>query len=110
MLESEKTSLVGRVQDLERRVMEQQDEIVYLKSTLSDVLRRLNLLDGGGGFERAGSVSGLSSGQRSAPTTPARNGSISKSKFFLRISLPKEWNIYLIFFICSIPTSNNTLK
>lgn len=79
MLESEKSSLAGRVHDLERRVLTQQDEIVCLRSTLADVLRRLNLLEGN--IERSGSGgSGLSSqggsggGGRSAPSTPARNG------------------------------------
>lgn len=45
MLETEKASLVERVNDLERIVLEQKDEIVCLKSTLADVLRRLSTLD-----------------------------------------------------------------
>ncbi|XP_058462136.1 echinoderm microtubule-associated protein-like 2 isoform X1 [Malaya genurostris] len=45
MLETEKASLVERVNDLERIVLEQKDEIVCLKSTLADVLRRLNTID-----------------------------------------------------------------
>lgn len=45
MLETEKASLVERVSDLERVVLEQKDEIVCLKSTLADVLRRLSTLD-----------------------------------------------------------------
>lgn len=45
MLETEKASLVERVNDLERIVLEQKDEIVCLKSTLADVLRRLSTID-----------------------------------------------------------------
>ncbi|XP_055594510.1 echinoderm microtubule-associated protein-like 2 isoform X2 [Uranotaenia lowii] len=45
MLETEKASLVERVNDLERVVLEQKDEIVCLKSTLADVLRRLSTID-----------------------------------------------------------------
>uniref|UniRef100_A0A1L8E5X0 Putative echinoderm microtubule-associated protein-like 1 n=2 Tax=Nyssomyia neivai TaxID=330878 RepID=A0A1L8E5X0_9DIPT len=67
MLESEKSSLVGRVHDLEKRVLTQQDEIVCLRSTLADVLRRVNQLEGQ-------SDRGTPSTGRSAPSTPARNG------------------------------------
>lgn len=45
MLESENSSMAERVYDLERQVLEQQEEILSLKSTLSEVLRRLNILD-----------------------------------------------------------------
>lgn len=45
MLESENSSLAERVYDLERQVLEQQEEILSLKSTLSEVLRRLNQID-----------------------------------------------------------------
>ncbi|XP_055535670.1 echinoderm microtubule-associated protein-like 2 isoform X2 [Wyeomyia smithii] len=45
MLEAEKAGLVERVNDLERIVLEQKDEIVCLKSTLADVLRRLSTID-----------------------------------------------------------------
>lgn len=74
MLESEKSSLAGRVHDLERRVLTQQDEIVCLRSTLADVLRRLNLIEGN--IER-GAINSSSlniHGGRSAPNTPSRNG------------------------------------
>lgn len=72
MLESEKSSLAGRVHDLERRVLSQHDEIVCLRSTLADVLRRLNLIEGN--IERSTITSSMSphSG-RSAPNTPSRN-------------------------------------
>lgn len=84
MLESEKSSLAGRVHDLERRVLTQQDEIVCLRSTLADVLRRLNLIEGN--IERGGgSATSLNIlGGRSAPNTPSRNGtpSFSRSKKF----------------------------
>lgn len=74
MLESEKSSLFGRVHDLERRVLAQQDEIVCLRSTLADVLRRLNIMEGN--IER-GAISNNTinvQGGRSAPNTPSRNG------------------------------------
>lgn len=45
MLESENSSMAERLYDLERQVLEQQEEILSLKSTLSEVLRRLNNLD-----------------------------------------------------------------
>lgn len=84
MLESENSSLAGRVHDLERRVLTQQDEIVCLRSTLADVLRRLNLIEGN--IERSGSGNTVNSNNgRSAPSTPARNGGIpsfNRSKFF----------------------------
>lgn len=73
MLESEKSSLAGRVHDLERRVLTQQDEIVCLRSTLADVLRRLNLIEGN--IERGSATSlNILGGRSSAPNTPSRNG------------------------------------
>lgn len=45
MLESENASMAERLYDLERQVLEQQEEISSLKSTLAEVLRRLNILD-----------------------------------------------------------------
>lgn len=45
MLESENASMGERLYDLERQVLEQQEEILSLKSTLAEVLRRLNSLD-----------------------------------------------------------------
>lgn len=78
MLESEKSSLAGRVHDLERRVITQQDEIVCLRSTLADVLRRVNLLEGMGNERQQGSGAGGRSG--SLPGTPARTNSISSSR------------------------------
>lgn len=79
MLESEKSSLAGRVHDLERRMLTQQDEIVCLRSTLADVLRRLNMFEGN--MDRNGANGGNASGAigphgRSAPNTPSRNGSL----------------------------------
>lgn len=91
MLESEKSSLVGRVNDLERRVLTQQDEIVCLRSTLADVLRRLNSIEGN--IERGAITSSSLSihGGRSAPNTPSRNGaptfSRCKYRLFLKIYL-----------------------
>lgn len=79
MLESEKSSLAGRVHDLERRVLTQQDEIVCLRSTLADVLRRVNLFEGIGS-ERQQQGQSLSGRTSSAPGTPARTNSISSSR------------------------------
>lgn len=45
MLESENASMAERLYDLERQVLEQQEDILSLKSTLAEVLRRLNSLD-----------------------------------------------------------------
>ncbi|XP_067011712.2 echinoderm microtubule-associated protein-like 2 isoform X2 [Anabrus simplex] len=42
MMETENESLRERVADLEKKVLEQGDELVCLRSTLADVLRRLN--------------------------------------------------------------------
>lgn len=46
MIETENESLRERMCDLEKKVLEQGDEIVCLRSTLADVLRRLNHLEG----------------------------------------------------------------
>lgn len=72
MLQSENSGLAGRVHDLERKVLTQQDEIVCLRSTLADVLRRLNLIEGN--IDR-GSAS--LHGGRSAPNTPSRTSTPS---------------------------------
>ena len=66
MMETENESLRERVADLEKKVLEQGDEIVCLRSTLADVLRRLNQ------FESRGMVSSSSSG--GIVTLPVRNG------------------------------------
>lgn len=58
MIDTENDSLRERVTDLEKKVLEQNDEIVCLRSTLADVLRRLSQLEG----------------FRSLSTTPAKNG------------------------------------
>lgn len=98
MLESEKCSLAGRVHDLERRVLTQQDEIVCLRSTLADVLRRLNMFESN--MERS-SVSINLHGGRSAPNTPSRNGSIgfNRSKLCTFILLYVQ---YVIGIVCNI--------
>lgn len=88
MLESEKSSLAGRVHDLERRVITQQDEIVCLRSTLADVLRRLNLIEGSN-IDRGGVGSGGGHGGRSAPSTPARSAPVSS---FNRLTSPSPTN------------------
>lgn len=85
MLESEKSSLAGRVHDLERRVLTQQDEIVCLRSTLADVLRRLNLIEGN--IERGSATSlNILGGRNSAPNTPSRNGTPNFTRSILHIN------------------------
>uniref|UniRef100_A0A182MHF8 Uncharacterized protein n=1 Tax=Anopheles culicifacies TaxID=139723 RepID=A0A182MHF8_9DIPT len=73
MLETEKAGLVERVYDLERQVLEHKDEIVCLKSTLADVLRRLATIDNsyenstsGSGRGGTGTPAGIGSGGMSA--------------------------------------------
>lgn len=68
MMETENESLQERVADLEKKVLEQGDEIVCLRSTLADVLRRLNQFDsrGSGDYNRA--------------SVPMRNGSGTSSR------------------------------
>lgn len=68
MLEAESRGVAGRVTDLEKRVLEQGDELVCLKATLAEALRRLNLLEG----MRLSAQSSAHSPQ--IPTTPIRNG------------------------------------
>lgn len=65
MLATERGSMAGRVSDLERKVLEQGDELVCLRATLADVLRRLNLLEG---------LRVHHNGTSTAPSTPVRNG------------------------------------
>ncbi|XP_030763624.1 echinoderm microtubule-associated protein-like 2 isoform X4 [Sitophilus oryzae] len=68
MLEAENRGVAGRVADLERKVLEQGDEILCLKGTLADALRRLNALEG----------LRSSSSNSSTPTTPLNiNGNAS---------------------------------
>ena len=45
MIENENHSLRDRVGDLEKKVHEQNDEIMCLRSTLADVLRRLTTVE-----------------------------------------------------------------
>lgn len=49
MLENENETLRERVGDLEKKVYEQRDEILCLRATLADVLRRLTNLEGRSG-------------------------------------------------------------
>lgn len=68
MLDAEKGGLACRVSDLERKVLEQGDELVCLKATLAEALRRVSILE-----------NGRLSGIPSTPSTPVRiNGIASK--------------------------------
>ncbi|KAK4886318.1 hypothetical protein RN001_002589 [Aquatica leii] len=76
MLEAESRGIVGRVQDLERRVLEQGDELVCLKATLAEALRRLSIMEGMRVSHNLNHVS-------STPSTPVRNG-VTKDQLRLR--------------------------
>lgn len=71
MLEAEKGGLACRVADLERKVLEQGDELVCLKATLAEALRRVSILENG-------RITGIPS----TPSTPVRiNGTASRDPF-----------------------------
>lgn len=74
MLEAESRGVAGRVSDLERRVLEQGDELVCLKATLAEALRRLSLLEG----MRLAQQVPSSATHNTAPNTPIRNGNSYK--------------------------------
>lgn len=76
MLDAESHGVAGRVQDLERRVLEQGDELVCLKATLAEALRRLSIVEG---MRLPNSFNQVSS----TPPTPVRNG-IAKDPLRLR--------------------------
>ncbi|KAJ8972895.1 hypothetical protein NQ317_008516 [Molorchus minor] len=71
MLEAESRGVAGRVADLERKVLEQGDELVCLKATLAEALRRLNTLEG----------MRLNQVLSSVPSTPIRINGTSKDTF-----------------------------
>ncbi|CAH0560977.1 unnamed protein product [Brassicogethes aeneus] len=78
MLEAENSGVADRLLDLERKVLEQGDELVCLKATLAEALRRLSALEG----LRANS-------NPSTPTTPVRlNGNATK----IQIGRPRSVN------------------
>ncbi|XP_069949753.1 uncharacterized protein [Cherax quadricarinatus] len=56
MIENENHSLRDRVADLEKKVHEQTDELMCLRSTLADVLRRLNTIEGATRFNTEAQV------------------------------------------------------
>ena len=45
MMEQDHDAMRDRVCILERRILEQNDEIIFLRTTLNDVLRRLNQME-----------------------------------------------------------------
>lgn len=45
MLSQENLTLRDRVAELERKVQEQEDELILLRSSMADVLRRLSVLE-----------------------------------------------------------------
>ena len=45
MMEQDHDAMQDRVCILERRILEQNDEIIFLRTTLNDVLRRLNQME-----------------------------------------------------------------
>ncbi len=56
ILNHENEDLQDRVIALEKKVQQQEDEIVCLKSALSDAIRRLNAIESGRGKLGKGSV------------------------------------------------------
>uniref|UniRef100_A0A1B6C405 Uncharacterized protein n=2 Tax=Clastoptera arizonana TaxID=38151 RepID=A0A1B6C405_9HEMI len=75
MIETENESVRERLSDLEKKVLEQGDEIVCLRSTLADVLRRLNQLEG----SRPVTVTPLKNGaNRGIINNVPNNNSLSK--------------------------------
>jgi microtubule-associated protein-like 1/2 len=61
MLENEKDNLNDRIANLEKRVQQQDDEIICLKSTISEVLKRLQIIE---------AQKGISSSSSTAPQKP----------------------------------------
>ncbi|KAJ3631621.1 hypothetical protein MTP99_012740, partial [Tenebrio molitor] len=64
MLEAESRGVAGRLADLERKVLEQSDELMCLKATLAEALRRVSVLEG----------TKINHHQASAMSSPLRNG------------------------------------
>ena len=93
MLESENSSMAERVYDLERQVLEQQEEILSLKSTLSEVLRRLNILDC-----NSSRISSSTTSSSSSYETTIKN---NRSKFFFLLFVYFFIVILKVFFIWS---------
>ncbi|XP_059480619.1 echinoderm microtubule-associated protein-like 2 isoform X6 [Neocloeon triangulifer] len=82
MMEADNDSLRERVAALEQKALTQADEIVCLRSTLADVLRRVNLLEGQ--LTSAGQNPPFRLQPQIQPATPSRNGP-------MRVSVgPKE--------------------
>lgn len=92
MIETENTTLRERVNDLEKKVLEQGDEIICLRSTLANVVRRLEQVEGfsrtnpdtgyryGNAAIKNGSVrSEYQSEQSASPSTTTR--ALSKNRF-----------------------------
>ncbi|XP_018322367.1 echinoderm microtubule-associated protein-like 2 isoform X3 [Agrilus planipennis] len=77
MLENENHEALGRLHDLERKVLEQRDELICLKATLAEALRRISILEG---CRLPHQVQQVAS---TPPTTPVRNG-IVKEQLRLR--------------------------
>lgn len=74
MMEAENDTLRERVAALEQKTHAQADEIVCLRSTLADVLRRVNLLEGH-------MTSAAVRTPLIQPMQPSRNGVLRGRKF-----------------------------
>lgn len=82
MLECETGSLLGRVVDLERQSLAQRDEIVCLRATLADALRRIAQLEG---REKREDERNERRNERIV-SSPLRNGHVSlRSEYILSI-------------------------
>lgn len=84
MLECETGSLLGRVADLERQSLAQRDEIVCLRATLADALRRIALLEG---REKREDERNERRNERMV-SSPLRNGHVSLRSKYKPESLP----------------------
>lgn len=91
MLECETGSLLGRVADLERQSLAQRDEIVCLRATLADALRRIAQLEG---REKREEERNERRNERMV-SSPLRNGHVplrSKlTKFRIDYGSPADW-------------------
>lgn len=90
MIETENESLRERVSDLEKKALDQGDEIVCLRSTLADVLRRLTLVENA--VNSRGGLSPSSTGN----VTPVRNGGYRGESIFM-VSVTVEFIFYCCF-------------
>ncbi|KAL0280684.1 UNVERIFIED_CONTAM: hypothetical protein PYX00_001910 [Menopon gallinae] len=113
MIETENTTLRERVNDLEKKVLEQGDEIICLRSTLANVVRRLEQVEGfsrttpdtgyryGNAAVKNGSVRSLASkgnlrrpGYTTIPVTDASKEPVTRSISVSSSGLPQRRQVH----------------